>query len=143
MSGFADDSYFSDGYYFSETTYTSDGIKCTLGIGMSERHGLEIDAFISSWKLSGDELHITPQKSSVPNLVKIGETLISKILVLNKRELKTLLVPIGSEKIFDEGAIEHDWKLSDTPNLKICLAVEKLLQQYPPLLNPSIYQALD
>lgn len=126
-SGFWDDGYFSDGYYFNEATYTSDGIKCTLGIGMSERYGLEIDAFISSWEISGNELHITPQKSSTPS-VKIGETLITEIWVLNKKELKTLLVATDGGETFEDMPIEHSRKLSDTPSPKICLAVEKFLQ---------------
>ena len=127
MSGFADDSYYSAGYYFNEATYTPDGIKCSLGIGMSERFGLEIDAFISSWEVSGDELHITPQKSSHPS-VKIGESLISEILVLNKKELKYLLVATDSGETFENVPMEHYRKLSDTPSPKICLAVEKFLQ---------------
>lgn len=127
MSDFDGDGYFSDGYYFNETTFSSDGIKCTLGIGMSERFGLEIDAFISSWELSGNELHITPQKSSHPS-VNIGETLITEILVFNNREQKTRLVATSSGEIFENMPIEHHWKLSDTPSPKICFAVEKFLQ---------------
>ena len=126
-SDFGGDRYYPDGYYFNEATFLSDGIKCTLGIGMSERFGLEIDGFISSWEVSGNELHISPQKSSHTN-VKIGETLIAEILMLNKKELKTLLVATSSGKIFENIPIEHYRKLSDTPSPKICIAVEKFLQ---------------
>lgn len=116
--------YWDDGFYLEDSTYTSDGIKCTLGMGISDRYGMEFNAFISSWTVIGNELHLTIRQTSTP-LLQIGETLIDNILELSKSKLVIRLK--ATEKAFENAPIEQYMKLSDTPALDICSTAKRLL----------------
>ncbi|NHN36183.1 hypothetical protein G8764_02620 [Pseudomaricurvus alcaniphilus] len=103
-------------FYYQKVAYTSDGKKCSAGIGIGSTGELEYGFYVSTWKIIGDEIHLKVQSSS-SEYVYVGETIIDQIIEVGKDTLQVKM--IQPKPAYSEGMESYSREESLQPD-QIC-----------------------